>query len=565
MPTPCWSYARTSTTQQAGADRSGLQRQEQALASWLAQHPDHQLQEALVDPGISAGSGKHRKTGALGAFIRGRQAGTIPPGSVLVVESITRFSREVERQVLGVLLNDFWANDLGLAICGHDEIYTAELIDSQPHRLHVLLALMQQARAEWLERSRRSTGARKAQREKQDAGIRTAGRVPFWILKDQSNKAFRDEAGLFQLDSTNTATVRRMIELHLSGHGGDATARVLNEEQRPTRSRAQLWRGEEVRKILRHPSLKGTLQRSAGNVDNYFPAVVNAAEFERIQQVTASRDLRSNLRGTIGAVGNLFQGLSKCSECGGPISHFMSGSLSAGKRRYVACRVATREQRCSNRGYVPNGGWEAMALALLSSAVWEQLLLRPEDQADTTQLQTEHDAAASRLIELQQQLTLAQERAEQDWLSGSEERLATVERVLAKLRTEISTVESEVSTAAQQLAMVAARPTSTDQAELIRQRLAEFIPQLQEPEHRQSFNRWLKSLTPQVRVLLHPGQRIELIVGENSTGIHAIDESLANLANTIGGGLVPDGRGGGRIEIGPEEDLSLDLSLSEPD
>ena len=61
-----WSYSRVSRDAQAGSDRSGLERQEQALQHWLADHPDYELAESLVDPGVSAGKGKQSTTGALG-------------------------------------------------------------------------------------------------------------------------------------------------------------------------------------------------------------------------------------------------------------------------------------------------------------------------------------------------------------------------------------------------------------------------------------------------------------------------------------------------------------------
>ena len=71
----CWSYRRTSTTRQAKDDRSGMDRQEAAWARWLADHPDYVPQKPLVDPGVSAGRGKHRKRGALGRFIAAARAG----------------------------------------------------------------------------------------------------------------------------------------------------------------------------------------------------------------------------------------------------------------------------------------------------------------------------------------------------------------------------------------------------------------------------------------------------------------------------------------------------------
>lgn len=543
-----------------------MERQEAALAGWLAAHPGYLLQEALVDPGVSAGRGKHRATGALGRFIRAAQAGTVPPGSVLIVESLTRFSREAERHVLKVLLTDFWDNNLGLAICGHDEIYTAELIDSQPHRLYVLLALMQQARAEWLERSRRSKGARAAQRAKQDAGIRTPGRVPFWILRDENNRPIRDEAGLFQLDPQGAETVRRMADLYLTGHGSKAIAVVLNEQGVPTRSTAQHWRGEEIRKILAHPAIMGTLRRAAGNVPGYFPAVVDAVTFNKIAQLSKERDLRSNLKGYTTIVSNLFQGCSVCSVCGGPVSSFTSGRATrTNRKRYVGCRRAAREAKCTHRKYVQWEAWEKMGLALLGAAQWTQLLARPEDQANLAQLQRDSNAAQSHLIALAQQLETTEARASEAWLTGAnDERLRTIERSLAAIREQHALAEQAASALAQQLAIAKAQPAPADQAQQIRQRLQEFIPTLQDPTARRTFNRWLKAQQPAIRFVLHPGERMELQVGEASSGVHQIDTSLASLALALGGGLQPDGRGGGGIELG-EPSIPADADPNEWD
>lgn len=540
MSTPlmpaAWSYARTSTTKQAAADRSGIQRQEQALAQWLAAHPTYQLQEALVDPGLS-GSGAHRQRGALGKFIAAAKAGNVPPGSVLIVESITRFSREAERKVMGTLLNDFWGNDLGLAICGHDEIYTAELIDSQPHRLHVLLALMQQARAEWLEKSRRSKGARAAARAKQDAGIRTPGRAPFWIKRDASNRLLRDSNGLLQLNE-HAETVRRMVDLHLSGLGGDLIARQLNAEGLPTGTKAKEWIGESVRKVLRSPQITGTLVRAAGNVENYFPAAISPATFAQVQQASAQRELgKGGVKGASPHALNLFMGISRCAHCGGPISCFKAGSASAGTRSYVSCRNAVKAKTCPHRAYVPMTSWEPMGLALLTNAQWAALLLRPEDQAELHQLRQQVDQHASAHHTLNAELQRNEERAEQAWASGaSEERQATIERLLKKQRTELEHLQQNLDTARQHLALAEARPSAVDQAELIQQRLAELLPQLESGDARVAFNRFLRQLNPKVKLLLHPSQRIELVVGDHHNDIQPIDEGLARIALDQGGG-----------------------------
>ena len=547
-----WSYARTSTAKQAGADKSGMQRQEQALADWLAAHPDHHLQEALVDPGVS-GSGAHRRSGALGAFIRAAQAGTVPPGSVLIVESITRFSREVERQVLGVLLNDFWANDLGLALCGHDEIYTAELIDSQPHRLHVLLALMQQSRAEWLERSKRSKGARAAARAKQESGIRVAGRVPWFILKDANNRALRDEAGLFQLDPTAVKTINQIVELYLQGQGSQLIAVALNNEGRPTRTnRSKHWTSESVRKVLRDRSIIGEAIRSTGNVPNYWPQVISPATFSQLEEMAARNDARTaRNRGGLTTAHNLFAGVARCSECGGPVSAYKSGSS---ERRYVGCRGAANGRSCTNRKRLRMPDFEPMALAMLSSAHWSQLLARPGDNDSTDALKKELDQAISQHLEISKQLEVAQARADEAWLSDvSEERQATIERVLSTLKERLAGVSAHRQKLEQQMAVLQAQPSSKDQAALITDRLKEYRGRLDDSEQRVSFNKWLRTREPRIQLLLHPGGQLQLIVGEASGPVIPIASDVARIALHQGGTDLKQDGSGWSFDAPPED------------
>ncbi len=81
-----YSYRRVSSGGQAHSDKSGLQRQEQALKDWMRRHPDYQLAEELLDQGVSAYTGQNRIKGALGRFLASARSGSIPKGSVLVVE-----------------------------------------------------------------------------------------------------------------------------------------------------------------------------------------------------------------------------------------------------------------------------------------------------------------------------------------------------------------------------------------------------------------------------------------------------------------------------------------------
>ena len=242
------------------------------------------------------------------------------------------------------MLTQFWERDLGLALCSDGTIYDRNLVDAEPHRLHVLLALMSQARAEWSERSRRSAGARRSDRQRQDQGKAVNHRTPWWIATDSNGRAIRDEAGNFQLDPVNAETIREMVRLFKSGLGGGMVAARLNEQKRPMRSNASTkrrgWGGVEVLKILSNPGICGTLIRKAGDLPGYYPPI-EPAEFEELKRIRESRTFgRTILQGQHQTVQQLAQAISHCSHCGSSLAYMKAGAASNGNRAYLRCRRA---------------------------------------------------------------------------------------------------------------------------------------------------------------------------------------------------------------------------------
>jgi DNA invertase Pin-like site-specific DNA recombinase len=535
----CWSYRRTSTTRQAKDDRSGMDRQEGALARWLADHPDYVLQEALVDPGVSAGRGKHRKQGALSRFIAAARAGAIPPGSALVVESMTRLSREVATDALTMLL-ELWALDLAISFCTDGVVLTKALIDREDHRLHGVVGAIGQARREWEERSRRSSGAAVKARQLQDQGQRTGGPTPWWIARDERGELVRDQAGSMVVDPTAAATIHRAVELAINGMGTTLIAATLEKEGHrppPTANRRSQygpaqgkWTHGRLSFLLRHQSLLGTLiRKDAPPIPGYYPAVLTASRWAELRAAMERRDkMRGRLRGSSQKVHNLFQGMGRCACCGGAISfHKASTRCREHHPGFVACREGNVREggNCSNRGYVLYDEWEAHCLTRLGSSDWEALLRRPEDDAGLLELEQQVGHLTMERDRLQAQLDAAQARAEAAWLEGATEiRQATIEGALGKLRATLQGVQTDLAEAEQQLAIIRARPTGSDAAEEMRERVSDLWGGLKQasPAERLSFNRWLISRDPAIQFLLHPGKQIELVVGGVSQGIEPL-------------------------------------------
>ncbi|HDZ2871267.1 TPA: recombinase family protein, partial [Klebsiella pneumoniae] len=88
------SYIRFSSRIQASGDST--KRQNKYINEWLKNNPDYQLDESLrfQDLGISGYSGANAKSGAFGEFLAAVESGVIEAGSVLLVESLDRVSRQ---------------------------------------------------------------------------------------------------------------------------------------------------------------------------------------------------------------------------------------------------------------------------------------------------------------------------------------------------------------------------------------------------------------------------------------------------------------------------------------
>ncbi|HKK96552.1 MAG TPA: recombinase family protein, partial [Marivita sp.] len=89
--TEAYSYLRISTDRQLSGD--GIRRQLEQSKTYAEQH-DYELVDTLQDIGVSAFKGKNAKEGALGMFIAAIDDGDIEKGSVLIVESLDRLSRD---------------------------------------------------------------------------------------------------------------------------------------------------------------------------------------------------------------------------------------------------------------------------------------------------------------------------------------------------------------------------------------------------------------------------------------------------------------------------------------
>lgn len=290
-----YSYERISTKHQTAG--GGIERQASYAAKWAADHGlvlDASLN--LRDEGLSAYHQKHVKKGALGMFLRAIEEGQVPPGSVLIVESLDRLSRAAALSAQAQLSQII---DAGITVvtASDDREYNAESLKRDPMSLVYSLLVMIRAHEE---SERKSDRSRDGIRKKCESWIRGEykGRIsgyqsdPQWVTCDE-------HAQHFVFDETKAQAMRRMIQLYKAGYGAVRVTRQLAEEGLAISEKCPVAR---VRQLVSSPTLMGTRTVTVGadsrfpekthSLPGYYPALLSAEEFEELQHLVSKRGIR---------------------------------------------------------------------------------------------------------------------------------------------------------------------------------------------------------------------------------------------------------------------------------
>jgi DNA invertase Pin-like site-specific DNA recombinase len=337
-----YSYVRFSTPEQAQGD--SFERQAKKAAEYANAH-GLELDTSLTfaDRGVSAFRGKNAATGALRVFLDMVEAGDIPQGSFLLVESLDRISRD---QVLAAqtLFNQIILAGVTLVTLMDNKAYSKENVNANPTDLIIAILSMIRAHEESAVKSMRVAGAYERKRERAAAGDKSkpfTRRLPAWLQWD-------DESKQFQVRDVRGEIVHAMFEKAVAGWGLSKIARWLNDQHTPTWGNAQEWDKSYVKKILTSSAVIGTFaphkklvdgdgkrrrKPTTTTIENYFPAVVERELFDAVAlrfATTTARGRHANRE-----VRSLFAGVLRCSRCGSTVSRVTKGA-----HVYLACAKA---------------------------------------------------------------------------------------------------------------------------------------------------------------------------------------------------------------------------------
>ena len=97
------SYVRVSTVKQTKEDKTGIRRQEKDYQRWLKLHPEYKNLDGLEIRDLGVSGRKNVKEGALGRFLKKAEKGEIPANTCLVVESMSRLTRDEPYVGIGLI------------------------------------------------------------------------------------------------------------------------------------------------------------------------------------------------------------------------------------------------------------------------------------------------------------------------------------------------------------------------------------------------------------------------------------------------------------------------------
>ena len=342
-----YSYIRFSRPEQLRGD--SLRRQIEKAEQWATEN-GLTIDESIKDLGVSGFRGANRITGALGRFLELVKRGKVEPGSVLIVESLDRISREAVRFVQPSFLALINAGIRIVTLTDGQEYY-AERLDREPMAIFGAVMVMIRANEE---SSIKSDRVGEAWKKKRASGQVMSARIPAWLkviaVDGKQRIVERNEP-----DDDRVAVIRRIFTETIAGYGRRRVAERLDAVCKPFAG-GKRWQPSYVKKVLENRAVLGEYQPTRLDAEgkripagdprpDYFPQVVDETTFLRAQSAKAGRAAAPGQRGE--GVTNLIQGITWCTECNGRMVRENKGSSSkSGPPRFV-CSEA-RAKSCTN-------------------------------------------------------------------------------------------------------------------------------------------------------------------------------------------------------------------------
>jgi DNA invertase Pin-like site-specific DNA recombinase len=150
----------------------------------------------MQDFGLSAYSGAHKAKGALGSFLKAIEAGAIQPGSILIVESLDRLSRQEITSAVGLFMSIIDA-DITIHTLMDGQTYSKDGINAHPVQIVMSIMVMMRSHDESRAKADRLSKAWQAKRD--NLGKRKLTAIaPKWLKLNRESSSVRANPGTRQ-------------------------------------------------------------------------------------------------------------------------------------------------------------------------------------------------------------------------------------------------------------------------------------------------------------------------------------------------------------------------------
>jgi len=347
-----YSYRRFSHIKQQ--EGHSLKRQLDIAVDYCQKHNLQLVDDAqytFLDRAKSAFHGKNiDDKGELKRFYDLVEAGAIPKGSYLIVESLDRLSRQHPSEALPWFLNLL---NLGINIVSVND---GKVYSGKVEPLDLIVSIMEMSRS-FSESEHKSIRVSQKWREKQEAAAQSrkpmGATKPGWldpVYKDEDKDNPKKKPTHYVINEEKAEIVRSIFQMTIDGYGREVIARKLNESGIPA-FKGGTWGGSSVAQIIKSPTVIGIYQPMTGKgskrepvgppIPNFYEPIIDEATY-----YAANGAMTERFRGRVTKQGtwyNVWQKIAKCAVCGAALH-----VASKGARKYYQCREA-RKGKCEGK------------------------------------------------------------------------------------------------------------------------------------------------------------------------------------------------------------------------
>lgn len=275
------------------------------------------------------------------------ESGYIEAGSVLLVESLDRVSRQ-DIDTAGEQLRKILRSGVEVVTLVDNEWYTKESLKDSLSMIKAML-VMERAHEESAMKSTRLRSMWAAKRERAANGEIMSKRCAAWLKVS-------DDRSHFEFIPENVKAVQRVFQLRLEGLSHVKIAKQMNDEGFSTLNQFKSvtggWSQSSVTELLSNRSVigfkvpsKSMAVKGVSEIPNYYPSIITDEQFYAVQQLKQGSGRKPS--SDLPLLTNLFKGVLRCSECGFIV---VVAGVSAKRSGIYKCSMKS-EGRCNSVGF----------------------------------------------------------------------------------------------------------------------------------------------------------------------------------------------------------------------